>query len=203
MQLTDQDRARVVAAIRQAETRTAGEIYCVIAPAASGYLLVPLAWAALLALSVPLPLIYLTQWPASLIYLAQLAAFLLCVLLLSPHRIRMRIVPPQVKRERVHAEAVRQFLAHGLHQTERRTGVLIFVSIAERCAEIVADAGIHGKVAPATWDDAVAVLVAAIREDRPADGLVAAIDKCTEVLAAHFPAGPNNRDELPNLVIEL
>jgi len=203
MDLSEQDRARIVAAIREAETQTAGEIYCVIARASSSYALVPLAWAALVALLVPLPLIYLTQWPARVIYLAQLAVFLAGLLLLSLPRIRMMVVPARAKRDRAHAEAMRQFLAHGLHQTERRTGVLIFLSEAERYAEIVADAGIDRKVDPGTWDGAVAVLVAAMREGRPADGLVAAITRCSRVLATHFPAGPHNRDELPNLVIEL
>jgi putative membrane protein len=203
MQLTDNDRTRIVAAIREAETRTAGEIYCVIARASSGYRLVPLAWAALIALAVPWPLIYLTLWPASVIFFIQLAAFLVAVIGLSSRGLRMLIVPPRAKRDRAHGEAVRQFLSHGLHQTESRTGVLIFVSVAERYAEVVADAGIDQKVESGTWDEAVAVLIKGIREERPADGFVAAIEKCTAVLAQHFPAGPNNRDELPNLVIEM
>ena len=134
------DMQRVVGAIRAAEARTSGEIFCVIAHASSSYGLVPIAWAAMVALLVPLVLIYLTTWPAGTIYLLQLGAFIVTAGILSLPAVRFRIVPRQTMRRRAHAEAVRQFLAHGLHLTERRTGVLIFASVAERHAEIVADA---------------------------------------------------------------
>jgi putative membrane protein len=203
VQLTEHDRARIIAAIRAAEARTSGEIYCVIAQASGSYLLVPMAWAALIALALPFPLIYFTLWPASVIYLLQLLLFLAAVFALSSARVRLLIVPRRAKRDRAHAEAIRQFLARGLHQTESRTGVLIFVSVAERYAELVADAGIDQKVPPGAWDEAVKVLIAGIKQNRPADGFIAAIEKCTEILALHFPPGATNRDELPNHVIEL
>jgi putative membrane protein len=203
MLLTDADRARVVDAIRAAEGQTSGEIYCVITGASSNYRLVPLAWAALVALAVPLPLIHFTEWPAVAIYLLQLVAFLALLLLLSRPGLRYRIVPARTKRDRAHAEGVRQFLARGLQDTEARTGVLIFVSVAERYAEILADAGIDKKVTPDVWERAVAALISGIRSGRPGDGFIAAIEHCTTVLASHVPPGAINRDELPNAVVEM
>jgi putative membrane protein len=203
MDLSDSDRARISVAIRDAEAQTSGEIYCVKAFACSTYRVVPLAWSALGALAVPLPLIYLTHWPVSIIYFLQLAAFGLCFTGLSHPSIRYRIVPARMKRDRAHAEALRQFAAHGLHKTEQRTGVLIFVSVAERYAEIVADAGIDRKVEPGAWDAPIRALIGAIKEGRPADGFVAAIEQCARVLAVHFPPGALNRNELPNTIVEL
>jgi putative membrane protein len=104
---------------------------------------------------------------------------------------------------RAHAEALRQFAAHGLHKTERRTGVLIFVSAAERYAEIVADAGIDRKVEQGAWDGAIGALIGAIEDGRAADGFVAAIEQCTRVLAVRFPPGALDRNELPNAIVEL
>ena len=86
MVLSDADRARIVEAIRDAELRTSGEIYCVITAASSGYRVFPLAWSAAIALLVPLPLIYLTSWPALVIYTLQLMAFLGCALSADPAR---------------------------------------------------------------------------------------------------------------------
>ncbi len=203
MHLSESERARIVEAIRAAEVQTSGEIYCVIAHASSEYRLVPLAWAALIALAVPLPLIYLTSWPAAVIYLLQLAAFVAALFGLSSPRIRFHLVPRRTKRDRAHAEATRQFVARGLQHTEARTGVLIFVSVAERYAEILADAGIDQKVTPDVWDKAVADLIAGIKSGRPANGFVAAIGQCAAVLAAHFPPGAINRNELPNAIVEL
>jgi hypothetical protein len=95
---------------------------------------------------VPLPLIYLTARPAGITYLLQLAAFIVVALVLSLPMIRFRIVPKRRMWARAHAEAMHQFLAQGIHLTEHRTGVLIFASVAERYAEIVADSGINAKV---------------------------------------------------------
>jgi putative membrane protein len=201
--ISQADRARITDAIRAAEAKTAGEIFCVIARASSDYRLVPLAWAAALALVVPAPLIYLTLWPAAVIYLIQLVVFIAAALVLSLPAIRFRVVPRRTRHERAHAEAMRQFFAQGLDQTENRTGVLIYASLAERYAEIVADAGIHAKVTSQVWDQAIAALVAGMREGRAGDGFVAAIERCGAVLAEHFPPGALNRDELPNRLVEI
>jgi putative membrane protein len=201
--IAESDKTLISAAIRQAETFTAGEIFCVIARHSSDYRLVPLAWAAAVALLVPLPLIYLTSAPAEVIYLAQLAVFLATALILSHPKLRFHIVPRQVRHDRAHAEAMRQFFAQGLDKTEHRTGVLIFASEGERYAEIVADAGINDKVSAQVWNDAVEALVTAIRAGRPADGFLAAIERCGAVLAAHFPPGALKRDELPDKLVEV
>jgi putative membrane protein len=201
--ISGSDKTRIADAIRAAEARTAGEIFCVIARHSSDYRLVPIAWAAAIALLAPLPLLYLTRWPAAVVYLWQLVAFMVTALALSHPKVRFHVVPQRAKHDRAHAEAMRQFLAQGLHKTAHRTGVLIFASTAERYAEIVADAGINEKVAPQVWDKAVNELVAAIKAGRPADGFVAAIAQCGAVLAAHFPPGALQRDQLPDKLLEI
>ena len=201
--ISDTDRARNSAAIREAEAHTAGEIFCVIARHSSDYRLVPVAWAAALALVAPLPFLYLTNWSAPVVYLLQIMAFLIAAAALSNAKIRFAIVPRRARHDRAHAEAMRQFFAQGIDKTEHRTGVLIFASTAERYVEVVADAGINDKVAPSIWDDAVGALVTAIKEGRPGDGFVAAIEQCGVVLAAHFPPGALKRDELSDKLLEI
>ena len=201
--ISDTDRTRISAAIREAEAHTAGEIFCVIARHSSDYRLVPVAWAAAIALFAPLPFLYLTNWSAPVVYLLQIMAFLIAAAALSNAKIRFAIVPRQARHDRAHAEAMRQFFAQGIDKTEHRTGVLIFASTAERYVEVVADAGINDKVAPSIWDDAVGALVAAIKGGRPGDGFVAAIEQCGVVLAAHFPPGALKRDELSDKLLEI
>lgn len=201
--ITESDKARVTAAIRAAESRTAGEIFCVIARQSSDYRLIPVAWAAAVALATPLPLLALTNWSAPVVYLLQVIAFLLVAMALSHSRIRFRIVPRQAQHDRAHAEAMRQFYAQGIDKTENRTGVLIFASTAERYVEVVADAGINDKASASVWDEAIHALVSAVKDGRPADGFVAAIERCGAVLAEHFPPGALKRDELPDKLLEL
>ena len=203
--ISDADRAHIADAIRAVEAKTSGEIFCVLARRSSNYTLVPIAWAAALALLVPLPLIYLTNWPASVIYMLQLVCFVAAALALARPALRFRLVPKRARHERAHSTAMRQFWAQRLNKTQERTGVLIFVSLAERYAEIIADAGINEKVTPEVWENAVAALTAGIQQGRVGEGFVAAIAQCGAVLAEHFPLPPGstNPNELPDKLIEI
>lgn len=203
MLVSDADKKRITASIQAAEQRTSGEIFCVIARQSDDYRLVPIAWAAALALLTPLPLLFLTVMPAKLIYLIQLIVFIVTALLLWFPPIRFRIVPRGKMHEQAHAEALRQFFAQGMQKTDQRTGVLIFASEAEHYAEVIADEGINAKVTPEVWDSAVAALIAGIGNGRPADGFIAAIEQCSAVLSQHFPPGALNRNELPDKLIEI
>jgi putative membrane protein len=199
--ISEDDKRRVSEAIAAAEAKTSGEIFVVVAEASDDYRFLPLVWATLAALVVPLPLIFFTVLPATLIYAIQLAVFVVLAIVLSLPQVRPHVVPAGVKRGRASALAAQQFLAHGLHTTEARTGVLIFLSLAERHAEIVADTGIAARVDQKTWDDAIAMLISEIRAGRLGDGLVATVARTGAVLAQYFPPRPGDRDELRNEVV--
>jgi len=203
MKITDTDRARIVEAIAAAEKRTSGEIVAIVTAASDDYRHLPLLWAAAAALIVPLVLINLGGWPVQSVYLAQLGVFAVLAVVLSLAPVRRYIVPRALGRRRAHRLAVDQFLAQNLHTTEGRTGVMIFVSTAERYAEIVADEGIYRKADRSVWDDAVAALTSEIAAGRVGEGFERAIKTCGAVLAEHFPAGKDNHDELPNRLIIL
>jgi putative membrane protein len=199
MLLSDTDRATISAAIHTAEKQTCAQIVCVLARSSSGYSAVPLAWAALLALIVPWPLIYLTQLTVQRIFLLQLVVFVVAVVILSWTPLRMALVPRAVRRARAHRGAIEQFFLRGLTNTTHRCGVLIFASMAERYARVVADQGIAAKVPRSEWQEAVDALVAHMRDGRIADGYVAAIERCARTLAAHAPPS-ETPDRLPDRI---
>jgi putative membrane protein len=203
--ITDSDRKRIADAIRAAESRTSGEIFCVLAQRASAYPFVPFAWAAALGLLVPWPLIYLTTWQPSVIYTLQVIAVAVMTGVLWRPGLRYRLVSGRTRRERAHALAMQQFWEQQLHKTEGRTAVLIFAALAERYVEISPDAGIAKKVPAEAWQGAAAALTAAIKNDRPGDGFVAAIEQCGAMLAEHFPVIPDtvNPNELPDQLVEI
>ncbi len=198
MTMTRDDHARVAAAIHAAEGKTSGEIVCVLARASSDYSALPILWAALLALIVPWPLTAFTPWPAQHIYIAQLLAFAAAFFLLSLGNIRVALAPRALRRAAAHRAAMEQFVIRGITRTKARTGVLIYVSLAERYAHVIADEAIDAKVKHADWQDAVDALIADVREDRVADGFIAAINRCGALLARHFPPGPDDVNELPD-----
>ena len=201
--MSEADKRRIAEAIAAAERETSGEIVAIVAAESSSYLYAPFLWAAVAALLVPWPLIHFTWWAVQWIYLAQLAVFLGLLAALLPRRVRFSLVPGSVKRSRAHRRAVEQFLAQNLHTTAGRTGVLIFVSVAERYAEILADAGIEAKVPKADWQGIVDQLTRHIGEGRPADGYASAIKAVGAHLARHFPPGPAAPNELPDHLIVL
>jgi putative membrane protein len=197
------ERTAIADVISRAESKTSGEIVVVVASASGRYFGIGLMWAALLALTVPLPLIWLTKWPVEHIYLTQLAVFAFGVLLIQWEPVRLALVPNGVKRARAHDRAVEQFLVQNLHTTKGRTGVLIYVSFAERFAELIADDGIYKKVPPETWGQMVRDLTHHLGRGARDEGLMSAIHACGEILAAHFPPGRHDTDELANHLIVL
>lgn len=194
---------RISAAITAAEAKTSGEIVAVVASESDGYLYAPFLWAALAALVAAWPLIYFTWMSVQWIYVLQVLVFGLLSFVLASRPLRYRLVPRAVLVERAHSRAVEQFLAQNLHTTVGRTGVLIFVSVAERYAEILADAGIHQKVPEGTWQTIVDELTSHIGNGRTTDGFVAAINMVGEHLAEHFPPGAAPANTLTNHLIVL
>jgi putative membrane protein len=201
--LTPEDEKRISAAIAEAEATTAGEIVAIVAPNSSSPAYFALLWAALAALLVPWPLIYLTWWTMQSVFALQVLVFVVLAALLNLEPFSRRIVPAAVAKRWAHQRAVEQFLAQNMHTTAGRTGVLIFVSVAERYAEILADTQINARVPPGTWKVLVDELTRQIGAGRPADGFVAAIASAGKHLATHFPPDADNPNELPNHLIVL
>jgi putative membrane protein len=201
--VTAEDKRRIADAIARAERETAGEIVAVIAPESGSYWHVPFLWAGLVALAVPWPLIFWTWWPIERIYLVQLAVFACLLVVLSHRPLRLALVPRALRHARAHRRAVGQFLAQNLYTSVGNTGVLIFVSVAEGYAEILADSAIHAKVPKAEWDAIVADLTEHIGRGQPADGFVRAIAAIGEHLARHYPPRQEVAKSLANHLIVL
>ena len=201
MDLSKQDRTRISAAIHASEARTTGEIVCVLAETSSAYASgVPVLLAAAVALALPWLLMALTALSLQLMLSLQVLVFLLLLVVLCLPRVRAVLLPRSARRALAHRVAMEQFVSRGIARTKERTGILIFVSLAERYARIIADEGIAGRVSQAEWQGAIDTLTGHMRDGRIADGFIAAIDRCGVVLATHFPSTGPERSELPDRV---
>jgi putative membrane protein len=201
--ISEADKLEVENAIGEAEKGTSGEIVAVIARASGSYYYVPYLWGALAALIVPWPLIFWTWLPEETIYLIQLATFAVLAFVLHYEPLRFALVPRSVMRQRAHRRATQQFFAQNIYTTPGHTGVLLFVSVAERYAEIVTDAAIAGKVPHTEWKDIIATLTGEIGKGNAGKGLVQAIHRVGEHMSAHFPAPANKPNALPNHLVML
>jgi putative membrane protein len=199
--LDPSERARISEAIRAAEAGTSGEIYIVIAGTSDEFRWVPVLWAAIIALIVPWPLHFLTHWPTSIILVIQTLVFVLITAVASYPALRHHLVPPSIAGEAARRTAQSLFLAHGLHLTEARTGLLIYVALFDRRVEIVTDAGIDRKVEQSIWDELAQEIAGAARRNDLTDGLIAAVHRAGTLLAQHCPRTPEDRNELPDRVV--
>lgn len=196
------DRDRIATSIRAAEEHTAGEIIVLVARSASDYWSIPALWAALAAFALPWPLIQFSNFSAYTIFLTQLIGFIVLALLFSlPRKNRIRLVPKFLRRRRARQMAREHFFTQGLHRTRDRTGVMIFVSVAERYAEILADDGIASRVDDGAWRTIVVALIHALQDNRMGDGLVTAVESCGAILAENAPRKADDSNELPDKVI--
>jgi putative membrane protein len=204
--LSEEERQQIEAAVAAAETRTAAELVTVIARASGNYLYLPTLTAAVatlllsgLALAVP--------WPFTLtvgeFYAAQVCGFIALNLLCRWRPLRHRLVPRGAQRDRARLRAHQLFLDLGLAATRDRTGVLFYVSVAERYVEIITDRGVRAVVDDTVWARTVADFTLLVRQGRIAEGFLLAIGAATDVLAERLPVQPGDRNELSNQVIEI
>ncbi|MBO1907841.1 hypothetical protein KHP60_20680 [Microvirga sp. 3-52] len=201
--ISNDDQMRLAHVISDVEDNTSGEVVLVIAEQAGHYRAIPLLWALLAALVTPWPLIWLTSISTSRIFLIQLVVALTLSLVLSWPKLRYALVPRSIKRAQAHEAASREFLRRGLTRTREKTGVLIYLALAEHHAEILADTGIMDRLDAGLWADVVAELTAAIGDGRMTEGLVEAIRRTGAILAEQAPPRLDDVDELPNKVIIL
>jgi putative membrane protein len=223
LHLDEADHQAISAAVAHAEAHSAGEIVTIIAGESNTFHDVALLWSAMAAMAALtvlalFPDFYLgkvdwvlgnwqSEWtPQKVFALALFVAslkFLAMWLLQLWRPLRLALVPAPLKHARVRDRAERYFKVGAERRTHGRTGILIYLSLAEHRAEIVADEAIASKVSAEVWGDAMAAMIAEIRAGRPGPGMVAAVERVGAVLAEHFPRAEDDRNELPDRLIEL
>jgi putative membrane protein len=215
--LSAAERDAVTAAVAAAEAGSDGEIVTVVSDSSDAYHDVALHYAVAAVLAVTA---VAAMWPGLLasdggwgggdrgrelllLLIAQAVAFLLVRFALAWRPLRLLLTPRATLSRRVRRRAVQYFRLAAENRTEGREAVLLYLSVAEHRAELIADAAVHKAVAPEAWGAAMAALVDAVRAGRPGDGMVAAVGAIGTILSEHFPKTAANPNEIPDRVIEL
>jgi len=204
---TSADQNRIVAAVKEAEGKTSGEIV----PYVVGYsdLYEEAEWRAggLFGVALVLMVIILQVFTSIWLPVGLLQILLVILLGAAIGMLLGRFVAPfrrffagnALLERRVAQRAAEAFVAEEVFKTKNRTGILIFLSLFERKVLVVGDAGINAKVAKDDWHDIVDRVVKGIRAGRPADGLIEAIQQCGQLLQQHgVSIRPDDQDELPD-----
>ncbi|QDP20594.1 TPM domain-containing protein [Sphingomonas xanthus] len=222
LRISAEDHGRVSEAIAAAEQKSDGEIIAISAERSDAYHDVGLHYAVLVAFlalayfaALPGQLEFwwtlLMGWTAepsprqllTLLFAIVLAKFLAVLFLLKWQPLRMLLTPGSTKSRRVRRRAVMLFRTSAERRTIGRTGILIYLSMAEHRAEIVGDEAITAVTTPECWGDAMTALLREVKAGRPADGIIAAIGLIGGVLATHFPKSKDDRNQIPDKLIEL
>lgn len=220
---TAEQHAQVTAAVAEAERTTDGEIVTIVTERSDAYHDVGLHYAvgAMLMLVGAVAI-----WPSILeaklewlrggwvsgtdlhqllflVLLGQAVLFLIVRYALAWMPLRMFLTPGGTKARRVRRRAVQFFKSSAEKRTVGRVGILLYVSVAEHRAEIVADEAIHSKVAPERWGEAMAALIGKLKQGDPAGGMADAVAQMAAILQEHFPKTEQDVNELPDRLIEL
>lgn len=185
MQFGEDDRHRIQAAVAAAQSRTGTHIAASIVPASDRYALYPLVWAALAALlSGGLLALFARSMSLRESFAIEAVVFVVLSLLFDWWPVRLRLVPRHIRHARASALAHREFATHVLAHRDEKGGMILFVSLGERYAEVIGDRALHARVGSAGWNRIVATLVTAAKSGRLADAVIKALDACAAEIAA-------------------
>ena len=207
--LNESEQRQVGDAITRIERDTDAEVVTVLARQADDYTYIPLLWAGLTALIVPGALSVIANWlgwldgvSAWYLLLVQWLVFIALAVVFRLPSILTRLIPRHVRFWRASNLARRQFLEQNLHHTDAGTGMLIFVSEAERYVEIIVDRGISAQLSDDTWQSIVEAFTARVKAGETLQGFLDCIESCGDLLKTHVPA-THERNELPNRLVVL
>jgi putative membrane protein len=220
--LNADDHAKVSAAIAAAEANSDGEIVAIASDQSDAYHDVGLHYAVLVLFAV---LAFYAAFPACLewvdglllgwgaesttrhlltvLLLIALFKFLAALFLMKWRPLRLALTPGSTKTRRVRRRAIMLFKTGAERRTVGRTGILVYLSLAEHRAEIVADEAITAVTTPETWGEAMVALLTEVKAGRPGEGIAAAVALIGDVLAEHFPKTSGDTNEIPDKLIEL
>lgn len=221
--LTDEQHRLVTQAVSAAELESSGEIVTVLADRSDGYSDIALAWAAVAAFTAmsfvalfPEFLLdtlatfrggWQDEWSraefSTVLIGVGLVVFLAIWAVQWWDKLKFALIPGPVKTARVHERAVSHFKVGAERRTHGRTGIMIYLSMREHRAEIVADEPIAAKVSANVWGEAMADMLAEIKQGNIAEGMAAGVRNVGSVLSEHFPRGEDDTNELPDRLIEI
>jgi len=204
--LGDDGAERIETAIAEAESHTSGEIVPILVRRSSTVGHVSLVGFTLLLLGmflIDLPAILADLGGPYWIWLG--GCWLLAgglALGLQRLDIVQRLLTPRLDQmQQVNLRAQIEFYELGISQTRDRTGILLFVSLMEHRAVVLADHSIAEKLDAEVWQELVDLMIRGVKRGDLAAGMTEAVQRCGELLSAHFPIAENDTNELRDHLI--
>lgn len=195
-------------AINDITSHSSGEIICVITQNSANYRFYPIFIAAIITLII-MPLAHVATSISlvdyrqiSITYFIAMIIFYILSLSFIYTPLGVALTPKHIKKSCAKRFALEQFFSNNLHDTTHKTGILIFISVAEKHVEIISDKGINKVIEKITWDNMMDNLIKSIKQNKLGEGLLYNIPQLKSILVRHFPVKDKIK-ELTNTVIEI
>lgn len=198
--ISESDASEISKAVVQAEAGTLGDIVPMIVRRSSAVRHVPVVLSlCFFILFLGLELLGVSGWylsdllPIMTLHWGVQVAFLLALCALAwglshLHPVQRLLTSNSDEIDQVEKRAQLEFFQQRINRTSRKSAILIFVSVMERRAVVLADEGIAKKFDPKVWDEILRPLSQALREGSWSQGFQDAIRRSGDLLKAHFPA---------------
>jgi putative membrane protein len=185
--LDQRDHMKIHAATEAVRSKTAARFEVMAVPVSDRYALWPVAYGAFAALVVGGIVALATALSLRDGFGIEAAVFVVVSLILEWPPFKLMLVPRRLKHERARQFAHRAFAARILAAKDRKTGMVLFVSLGERYIELVTDDALDRVIGQTTWNRIVGDFTSAVRTVGVSEALTSAIDRCGLELAKHFP----------------
>lgn len=219
LRLDDDGIKRISECVRQAESKTSGEIFVAAAKESARYSFCELIFSVVVSVLIFCILLpfsehiadflkdrfwIVPEWYIPAFYGITVFGMIAVIFYFAniPFIDRL-IIPSKLQSRCVSRRAVQCFAENGVYKTKENSGILIFISLLERQVRIMADSGINKRISQDLWNLIADELAEGIGKGNCEEAIKTAVEKCGELLAQNFPAQNDNPDELPDNIIFL
>jgi putative membrane protein len=200
--LTDEAKKALTEAVQEVEASTSAELVVAIRARSGSYLHADLIAGIVVGLAALAFLLFSQREFGLLAFVVDtVVAGVLGGLIASRlPGLRRALTRPAVRRRLAETAASRLFLEKRVHGTSGRTGFLLYVSVLEREAVVVADLGLEALAATESWQQAIGAIEAGVREGEDGVRIAARVRSLAHICGPALPRAHDDVDELANEV---
>lgn len=203
-QLNETIKQNIENAISKVEKKSSCELVAVISKKSGNYKYFSLLSASIFSLLVPFFIIMKQPFiDALFVYQMQAIVFVILFLLLNIDNILIIILPKSILSQKAKLKAYETFAIPGLHKTSNHQAVMIYVSVYERYVQILTDSAVSSKINDDIWQDTIDEFTIKVKNKEFEKGFTETIEKIGKILIEKFPIQENDKNELPNHLIEI
>lgn len=203
MKLNDDEKRLISKKIENLEKSSSAELVAVFTQRSSEYKYISLLLSISLLFFISVVLVLFFTKSINLLEIQLLIFAFIMIFFDFISKFIIKLLPKSYKYNKASQNAQNQFFNLGLNRTQTRQGIMFFVSYEEKYAQIICDEAISKKIPNKYWQNIIDEFIKDVKQDELSKGYLKAIQSCSEILIKEFPIQKDDKNELPNEVIEI